>query len=565
MAVDLSSTAQIREGLLQKFEHNELAEEQLLTECINLCKNFHISPEELYYKWEAIKYNSSGPSITIFTADSVKQIKVKIQRDALNEQTKQKPRAQLNGTMSRGKGPVPGLSSRVGTPMKKHWSGTVPAPSASAAVAGPSRVKFVGPSNDPEAVKKRAYRYMYEKISERSEVLDDRIDEFAELVRAHYSIPEFGDPASSTDEDTTVVGRIVPDIESAAPKLTDASVALESSKLMGSGARVPLRFDASLKLTGAGAVGLFPGAIVALKGKNGGGGYFLVNEILSLPPLKPRPVVPAGGDSSASVWIACGPYTSDADLGYRPLASLLAKAKSTKPAALVLLGPFIDATHPLIKSGLSSSTPTQLFHTHFLTPLTAFLASSPDSLVLLVPSTKDILSSHPVFPQRELGAELASDPRIHLLPNPAVFSLDGVAFGVSTVDVLFHLRKEELVKRDLTSTAEYDSMASLCRHVLQQRSFYPLFPVPSDLSHDVNLDVSHSDGLRIYPDTQDPFSPDVLILPSRLKHFSKVVDDSVAINPSFLTKGIYAEVTLPARRTESLKMDVVVELVKLDS
>jgi DNA polymerase alpha subunit B len=56
--------------------------------------------------------------------------------------------------------------------------------------------------------------------------------------------------------------------------------------MMGSGARVPLRLDAQLKvrggIRGAGGVGLFPGAIVALKGKNGGGGYFGVSEILGV-------------------------------------------------------------------------------------------------------------------------------------------------------------------------------------------------------------------------------------------------------------------------------------------
>lgn len=69
-------------------------------------------------------------------------------------------------------------------------------------------------------------------------------------------------------------------------KLTEATIALESSRMLASGARVSLRFDPALKIRGgaqgAGASGLFPGAIVALKGKNGGGGWFLVTEILSV-------------------------------------------------------------------------------------------------------------------------------------------------------------------------------------------------------------------------------------------------------------------------------------------
>lgn len=56
---------------------------------------------------------------------------------------------------------------------------------------------------------------------------------------------------------------------------------------MGMGARVLLGFDANLKIrcasrqgTGSTGIGLFPGMIVALKGRNGSGDSFVVSEIL---------------------------------------------------------------------------------------------------------------------------------------------------------------------------------------------------------------------------------------------------------------------------------------------
>jgi DNA polymerase alpha subunit B len=134
--------------------------------------------------------------------------------------------------------------------------------------------------------------------------LDDRIDEFAEIIQGFYNVEEFGDPAASTEvcsansctpvtnnylvqEETTIVGRIVFDSDStatAAVKLNKAILTLESSRSMGSGARVHLKFDPNVRLRGAkkgiGGVGLFPGAIVALRGKNGGGGWFTVTEVL---------------------------------------------------------------------------------------------------------------------------------------------------------------------------------------------------------------------------------------------------------------------------------------------
>lgn len=81
-------------------------------------------------------------------------------------------------------------------------------------------------------------------------------------------------------------------------------------------------------------------------------------------------------------------------------------------------------------------------------------------------------------------------------------------------------------------------------------SFYPIFPVPQDLSHDVNLDVSHLDEARMIDDADIDYAPDVLIVPSRLKKFDKVVNSTLAINPSFLTKGSYAMLNI-AKRTGS--------------
>lgn len=52
-------------------------------------------------------------------------------------------------------------------------------------------------------------------------------------------------------------------------------------------------------------------------------------------------------------------------------------------------------------------------------------------------------------------------------------------------------------------------------------SFYPIFPVSLEVAHEVNLDVSHSSELRVAESPDDP-GPDVIVLPSRLKHFSKV-------------------------------------------
>ena len=113
------------------------------------------------------------------------------------------------------------------------------------------------------------------------------------------------------------------------------------------------------------------------------------------------------------------------------------------------------------------------------------------------------------------------------------------------MDTLFHLKKEELLKQGQRADAEQgseeplDPMAELCRYILQQRryvfaafcsrirgsltwfSFYPIYPPPMDVSHEVNLDISRSKLLDLDGGTQDHI-PHVLLVPSRLKQFSKV-------------------------------------------
>ncbi|RDX53350.1 DNA polymerase alpha, subunit B [Lentinus brumalis] len=585
-----ANTDALRSDLQRNFGDD--LDDNLLSECVKICQMHNLSGEDLFYKWEAVRFNQGPGQLGM---EDLQEVKTRIQRDlAKANAAKKLMRGNLSGRLSRQFASTPvkstarsSLSGPMGTPVRpvrpqdgfdmSRLEEKVVSP---AGLAGPSRVSFVGPSTDDDALKTRT-------------LLDDRIDHFGELVKSYYGVEELGDPSAVTEDDVVVVGRITLDSESTSGqvKLNEASLVLESSRMMGSGARVPIRFDPEVRLRkgkrGVGGQGLFPGAIVALKGKNGGGGSFLASEILSLPPLESPSagLVKSEGESQFSMFVASGPFTGDSDLHYRPLQSLVAKLKSAKPAVALLVGPFIDATHPSIKVGDVDATPADMFRTVFIDQLRDFLDSSPGSLVLLVPSVRDILGVHAVFPQCELSRTLCTDSRIRLLPNPARFTLNGVHVAVSSVDVLFHLRKEEYFKRaldvePLTSPPDpegqgpTDAMANLCRHLLQQRSFYPIFPVPLDLAHEVNLDATHSDLLYLCPQTDEEHAsagapdpskascaPDVLIIPSRLKQFSKVVDNTVAINPSFLTKSTYAVVeyaghTAPGPARDRLKVDI---------
>ncbi|KAH9841513.1 DNA polymerase alpha, subunit B [Rhodofomes roseus] len=579
----------LRAELVKYFEN--MLDENHLEECVRICEMFNLSGEDLRYKWEAMKL---GKKAFLFTMDDIPDLKAECQKDLLAKANREKPktRGTLSGPLSKTFGSPfpkggfrPGAMLNRGTPVKRQdgFAVATAGESRKGPVAGPSGVRFSGPGIDDEASRSRNYRYMYEKVSDRSAALDSRVDEMGELVRLHYNIEDLGDPSASTEEEVVVVGRITLDSESSAGsvKLNEASLTLESSRQIGAGARVPLRFDPNVKVRqgkqGAGGAGLFPGAIAAFRGKNGGGGSFLVTEILSLPPLHPTSAGSIKTESTEpfGVCVACGPYTPDTDMQFNQWQKLLAKLKTDRPAVVILIGPFIDDAHPAVKNGDVDETPADIFRTVVLASLTEFLGSSPDSQILIVPSVRDMISDHAVFPQGELSHEFAIYPRIRVLPNPCRFSLNDVTFGVTSVDVLFHLRKEEFFKRAQEvepvapsggDAAGSDTMVNTCRHLLQQRSFYPIFPVPLDLSHEVNLDVTHMERLNLDIDGANTNeAPDVLILPSRLKHFSKVVDSTIAINPSFLTKLTYASLVCSSHESGSSVGDrIKAEIVRLD-
>jgi DNA polymerase alpha subunit B len=165
-------------------------------------------------------------------------------------------------------------------------------------------------------------RYMFEKVSERSNSmsfcsvhtllsrtelitlsaeLDMMIDDAAERFREAYGIEDLTDPsaisqvlhhsmtsASCTDtslqDPTYVFGRII-STPTDTGKPTDLSLQFESSRAMGNGKRTPLRFSTNgVKVRegtpGVGGFGWFPGCLVGLKGRNGGGGSFEVEEVI---------------------------------------------------------------------------------------------------------------------------------------------------------------------------------------------------------------------------------------------------------------------------------------------
>ncbi|EAQ86329.1 hypothetical protein CHGG_07582 [Chaetomium globosum CBS 148.51] len=439
------------------------------------------------------------------------------------------------------------------------------------------RIKLTATSDQ----KKLGYKGLAMKLSEASEILDDRIDDFISLVTEHHKLEDsaFGSPASQGTAEIVAVGRIASD--SPEGKLNAASLVLESSRRLGNGLRVPLNLS---KLQG---YQFFPGQIVALRGINTSGRDFTVHQVLDIPLLPNAASDPdtlashlarlrGGPDAMDSddtppppltILFASGPYTADDNLDFEPLHTLCSEAADIYADAVVLTGPFLDAEHPLLAAGDFDLPPEASYNAdtasmstvfkYLVTPaLNRLAASNPSATVLLVPSVRDVLAKHvswpqDAFPRRELGLHKA----VRIIGNPMTLSMNEMVLGVSSQDVLWQLRHEELVGG---AGSAGDALSRLSRYLVEQRHFFPLFPavdrkrLPKTGAVDgagggvppgAMLDVSY---LKLGEMVE--VRPDVLVVPSAMPPFAKVVDSVLAINPGSLSKrkgaGTYAKMTL---------------------
>lgn len=391
------------------------------------------------------------------------------------------------------------------------------------------------------------YKPMAMHLSEASEILDDRIDEFQNLLQAHHGLEEsaFGSATSRSTNEVVAVGRIVSDALEG--KLNAASMMLEVSRRMGAGLRVALNVDAI-------SYEFFPGQIVALRGINPSGDYFSVSEVIDLPHLPPPASLPSTleatnerlGDSEDSedtpshalnIMIASGPYTADDNTEFEPLRALCEKAEATYADALILIGPLLDVEHPLLATGEfelpddasiepDKATLSDVFRIMIGAPLRHLAERVPNITVVLVPSVRDLVNKHISWPQEPFEKKTLGLPKqAKVVTNPVMISLNETLIGISAHDVLNDLRREEVV---VGKPSGQNLMARLPKHLIQQRHFYPLFP-PTDrnilpkpgfddaVATGMPMDISYL-KLGEWLNAR----PDMLITPSILSPFAKV-------------------------------------------
>ncbi|EDO41269.1 predicted protein [Nematostella vectensis] len=364
------------------------------------------------------------------------------------------------------------------------------------------------------------FKYMFQKQVDKENVLNEMIDEMAEKLKIQHGIEEYAHTTSPSQGEVTVVGRICCD---AVGKLNASSVMLEGSQDQSQGRQV------KLDLTKVQQFALFPGQVVAARGINSTGSKLVVNQLYEGVKLPFYASLDRNGENLSNskdpfvVVVAAGPYTTSDSLMYEPLADLIRMVQKNKPDLLILLGPFVDSKHEKIENVDLDETFESLFKRQV--DLITQATERQGTTVVFAPSQRDVHHDF-VFPQPPFRKDThAMDHKnIHFVSDPCTLLVGNVTIGLTSTDVLLNLGSEETACPPGSS----DRLGRLVKHILHQHSFYPLNPPNEEVNVDYER-LSHHGTL--------PCSPDLLVLPSDLRYFTKNILGSLCVNPGRLAKG----------------------------
>ncbi|KAG0655417.1 DNA-directed DNA polymerase alpha subunit pol12 [Maudiozyma exigua] len=425
--------------------------------------------------------------------------------------------------------------------------------------------------NDPAKYK---FRTMRQNLIECSDVLDEQIELFSNYAKEHLNIAdaELGNPTIQSQADIYAIGRIVPDSPQYDGYLNTESLALETSRVNGIGKRIRLNLEHIEEAS------LFCGQIVALRGKNANGDYFLVEKIMDIPypdfPLSSAEELNEYADlmknKASKIIVTSGPYIPENDFDLSYLTDFVDRINTeVKPHILIMSGPFLDTTNKMIMGGkiphfdnlkVQPATLNELF-TKLISPILKKI--NPAIQVILTPSTRDAMSTHASYPQDSLDRKTLQLPKnFKCFTNPSTFQLNETNIGTSNVDIFKDMK--EITKGGVTmSDNRFDRVTE---HILQQRRYYPQFPGSitkmtiqdqnnTDLKNKKSNIYKHISGADLevaymgLSEFVSNISPDIIIIPSDLAPFARVVKNVVIINPGKFVRpngsnGTYAQISI---------------------
>ncbi|KAJ1360952.1 hypothetical protein KIN20_020085 [Parelaphostrongylus tenuis] len=345
-----------------------------------------------------------------------------------------------------------------------------------------------------------------------------RLASFASRCRqANPQVPSWSVPVPGSSSSEYVYGEIVRDLLDDL-QLSDQCVSL----LMDDEAGTVIELD----LTRLPEVTIFPGQMVALLGSFENGNRFMAtHQFFPIPlPLSTlgRPV----NDENLRLWCACGPFTSNDNCSYEQLCDLLEMVKQQQPHVLILMGPFVERKNAFMRS---PQFPEQYENVmdELMRKIALSLEGCRTELIIQPAPFRDACSTC-AFPTPPF--KVCSDfckkfgRRFHSVPEPCVVRINGVELALTTSEIISHLSKNEWHRSE--DQENRDRIARLASHMLEQSSLYPLFPpaLPSSIEECIRICNLYS-------------APHVIVCPSVLASFIKVVNKTVIVNPGTTARG----------------------------
>ncbi|XP_078064331.1 DNA polymerase alpha subunit B-like, partial [Mustelus asterias] len=281
--------------------------------------------------------------------------------------------------------------------------------------------------------------------------LNARIEELGQVLKDRYRIEDFRSVAMPAQEPVVYLGQIACDSNG---KLNAKSVILQGDLKHSGGLQVPVDLSELKEYS------LFPGQVVALEGTNSSGQRMVASRLYEGMPLpfykaekQSEEDEPFEGLEQQMVLVACGPYTTSDSITYDPMMDLIDVINRDQPDICILLGPFVDSKHEQIENCQLTVTYQEVFKQCMKGIIEGTRGSG--SRLVFVPSLRDVHHDF-VYPQAPFHCfEPCKEDkeRVHFVSNPCTLSINGVVFGVTSTDVLFHMGTEE-ISRDVTPVSQ---------------------------------------------------------------------------------------------------------------
>ncbi|KAJ3255267.1 DNA-directed DNA polymerase alpha subunit pol12 [Boothiomyces macroporosus] len=539
----------------------ETDDELVIESLSSICRTYGVNEEDLFCRWESLSITHQLPSkitlnyVTLLRQEYSNQLHnsksidalvkrktedlVKRKQNEFQTPRKKKPLEMLSSPPFGGSAFSPGERAprTPGTPsmqakrfqdrldkgkMELVYNDHIPIRNDLNAVS----VSLV------EGQQSNGYRYLYEKLTEKGDLLDERLNKFARIAMESILEKENEDqkmdiasfythPNSVVQEPRYYSGQVCCD--SVDGRLNVYSCVLETSRAIGNGTRVQLDFNSFLEK--GETLHLYPGQFIVFKGINNTGNCITVLELIAIPELSPSSIT---GAEMKKI--------------YEVLEELTCVVESNSPDAIVLIGPFVNAKHPLINTVGSYS----LFKKQVAERLRRMKKANSNIQIVLIPSQDELVLEWLAFPQPPIGSATTEDAKLRKLealglfdengvlitkmfPNPCQFYINELVFACSALDITFDLSSSDI----FLGNERGDKPDAIYNQIIQSRHFYPLFPPANDAKLDSSRALSN--------DPNAPCAlqclPDFLILPSKLKQNIKPHGECLCINPGKIAKG----------------------------